>query len=126
MRSWSFVGALSVAVGVGWAAVPREAQACGGTFCDVGSSAMPVDQRGENILFVIERGMVEAHVQIQYEGDPEQFALVVPVMARPEIEAGSDALFQNLLVATVPHLHHQPGLRRLWIRSTGAAVRRRC
>ncbi len=63
---------------------------------------MPVDQSGENILFVMEDGMVEAHVQIQYQGDPDAFAWVVPVMARPEIEAGSDALFQNLLAATVP------------------------
>lgn len=91
---------MSVAVGAGL--VPEEARACGGTFCDVGPSAMPVDQRGENILFVIEDGTVEAHVQIQYEGDPAKFAWVVPVMARPEIEAGSEALFANLLTATVP------------------------
>ncbi len=89
-------------VGAGLAMAPSEARACGGTFCDVGPSAMPVDQSGENILFVIEEGTVEAHVQIQYQGDPDAFAWVVPVMARPEIEAGSDALFQNLLGATVP------------------------
>jgi hypothetical protein len=63
---------------------------------------MPVDQRGENILFVVGDGTVEAHVQIQYAGDPEQFAWIVPVMAVPEIEAGSEQLFQNMLAATVP------------------------
>ncbi len=63
---------------------------------------MPVDQSGENILFVIDETTVEAHVQIQYQGDPEAFAWVVPVMAAPEIEAGSDALFRNLLSATAP------------------------
>ena len=81
---------------------PTEADACGGTFCDAGPRAMPVDQSGENILFVMDGGTVEAHVQIQYQGDPEAFAWIVPVMAVPEIEAGSDALFQNLLSATVP------------------------
>jgi len=89
-----------VALGLGLA--PTDADACGGTFCDAGPSVMPVEQSGENILFVIEDGTVEAHVQIQYQGDPEAFAWVVPVMAVPEIEAGSDALFQNLLTATVP------------------------
>ncbi len=87
---------------LGVALTPTDADACGGTFCDAGPSVMPVDQSGENILFVIEDGTVEAHVQIQYQGDPEAFAWVVPVMAVPEIEAGSDALFQNLLTATVP------------------------
>lgn len=63
---------------------------------------MPVDQTGENILFVMQDGVVEAHVQIEYRGDPESFAWVVPVMAVPEVAAGSDQLFTNLLNATVP------------------------
>ena len=63
---------------------------------------MPVDQSGENVLFVLEDGQVEAHIQIQYTGDPEQFAWVVPVMAMPEIEVGSDLLFDAALTATVP------------------------
>jgi hypothetical protein len=78
------------------------AEACGGTFCDAGPTVMPVDQTGENILFVLDGDTVEAHVQIQYTGDPEQFAWVVPVMAEPEIETGSDPLFDALLAATVP------------------------
>lgn len=102
MRVWTVVSALSVAVGVAAAITPTEASACGGTFCDAEQSSMPVDQSGENILFVMDGRTVEAHVQIQYQGDPEQFAWVVPVMALPEIEAGSDALFQNMLDATVP------------------------
>lgn len=96
------VGALALA------AAPRTVHACGGTFCDAGPTVMPVDQSGENILFVIEDGTVEAHVQIQYEGDAEAFAWLVPVMARPEIEAGSDALFQQLQLATVPTFRTNP------------------
>ena len=83
-------------------AQPSVAEACGGTFCDAGPQVMPVDQTGENILFVVGEESVEAHVQIQYEGNPEQFAWVVPVMAVPEVEIGSDPLFNNLLAASVP------------------------
>lgn len=63
---------------------------------------MPVDQTGENILFVMGEGTVEAHVQIQYMGDPQDFAWIVPVMAEPEIEPGSDPLFNALLLGTAP------------------------
>jgi hypothetical protein len=84
-----------------WASA-HPAQACGGTFCDSGPRATPVDQKGENILFVISQGEVEAHIQIQYNGDAARFAWVLPVPAIPETEVGSEALFQNLLAATVP------------------------
>lgn len=96
------VAAASILASVCVFAPASEARACGGTFCDAGPSPMPVDQTGENILFVMRDGVVEAHVQIQYRGDPESFAWVVPVMAVPEVEAGSDQLFTNLLDATVP------------------------
>src|SRR5688500_8487170 len=77
--------------------------ACGGTFCDGGPQAMPVDQTGENILFVIDEGMVEAHIQIQYEGDAMRFAWVLPLPAAPEsLRIGSGPLFTSLLNSTVP------------------------
>lgn len=81
---------------------PSEADACGGTFCDAGPQVMPVDQTGENVLFVMGDGRVEAHVQIQYTGNPEQFAWIVPVMGLPEVSVGSDLLFQEALASTVP------------------------
>jgi hypothetical protein len=81
---------------------PRAAYACGGTFCDTGPRAMPVDQTGENILFVIDSGKVEAHIQIQYRGDAARFSWILPVPALPEIEVGSDPLFAKLLRGTVP------------------------
>ena len=35
-------------------ALPAPAQACGGTFCDGGvTGPMPVDETGENVIFVI-------------------------------------------------------------------------
>ncbi len=85
-------------------ATPQVAEACGGTFCDAGPMNTPVDQTGENILFVIDGAQVEAHIQIQYdpETDADKFAWVIPVLEVPEFEVGSDPLFQALLGSTVP------------------------
>jgi hypothetical protein len=81
---------------------PRIAEACGGTFCDNGPMPMPVDQTGENIAFVMLPGMVEAHIQIQYRGEAAQFSWILPVQALPEVEVGSQGLFDRLLATTVP------------------------
>ncbi|WAS99585.1 DUF2330 domain-containing protein [Nannocystis punicea] len=82
-----------------------QAHACGGFFCDlVNNQPTPVDQTGENILFAIDEaaGTVEAHIQIQYTGDPLKFGWVIPVSAEPDFAVGSELLFTNLLAATVP------------------------
>ncbi len=100
--SWTFTLGFA-AFTVSTVAAPRLAQACGGTFCDTGGpQAMPVDQTGENIVFVIQSGTVEAHIQIQYRGDAPRFSWVLPVPAKPEFEVGCQALFDRLLAATVP------------------------
>ena len=80
------------------------AEACGGTFCDSGPTAMPVDQSGENVIFVMEPGLVEAHIQIQYDPDTaaEKFAWVIPVQVIPEFTVGSELFFDAVLNATVP------------------------
>lgn len=86
-------------------AVSERAEACGGFFCDSpppGQPPMPVDQTGETILFAFDQGFVEAHIQIQYQGDPQKFAWLIPLQSMPEITVGSQQLFQNLLAATVP------------------------
>ena len=84
--------------------LPSSAAACGGTFCDSGPTAMPVDQTGENILFHLGENSVEAHIQVQYDPDSgaEQFAWVIPVTAIPEFEVGSQLLFDAMLQASVP------------------------
>jgi len=94
------LGGLGIAVAA--LSVSRPSAACGGTFCDSGPRAMAVDQKGENILFAMGGGKVEAHIQIQYNGDAARFAWVLPVPALPEVEVGSQGLFQNLLGGTVP------------------------
>ncbi|MCA9627300.1 MAG: DUF2330 domain-containing protein [Myxococcales bacterium] len=98
--SWGIALAIGVSAGL-----ESPAAACGGTFCDnpgPTQPAMPVDQTGENVVFVMRDGQVEAHIQIQYSGDPERFAWLVPVPVTPELEVGSQQLFVNLLNATVP------------------------
>lgn len=72
---------------------PASVLACGGLFCSTGPGAAPVDQTGERILFEIEDGRICATVDIQYTGNPEAFAWVVPVPEAPEV---SDADVQTL------------------------------
>jgi hypothetical protein len=104
-KSWTLVAA-SAALLV--ALAPTHAQACGGTFCDIGQgpTIMPVDQTGETIVFWIDESgpepFTEAHIQIQYEGEAEEFAWIIPVTAVPEVLVGSQALFDNMLQGTVP------------------------
>lgn len=63
---------------------------------------MPVDQSGENILFILDGTNVEAHIQIQYTGDPARFAWLIPVQKIPEVEVGSQLFFSSLLAGSVP------------------------
>src|SRR5688572_12240390 len=103
-RRAGVIAAATVGVALGAVAAPRPAEACGGTFCDSGPATMPVEQTGETILFVLDGAEVEVHIQIAYDPNTEasQFAWVVPVTALPEFSVGSQQLFANLLVGTVP------------------------
>ena len=91
-----------MAVTLGITAVPQSATACGGLFCDGGPQPMPVDQSGENILFVWQNDHIEAHIQIQYEGEAANFGWVIPLQSVPEFSVGSEPLFQSLLAGSVP------------------------
>jgi MYXO-CTERM domain-containing protein len=84
-------------------AAPQEAEACGGFFCDGGPQPMPVDQTGEDILFVMDEGQVEVHIRVEYEGEAENFAWVIPALSVPtDFNVGSQALFDAIKQATVP------------------------
>jgi hypothetical protein len=99
-------GAAALAFMFAFGAV-EPAQACGGFFCDSpggGQPPMPVDQTGETIVFAFDGENVEAHIQIQYAGDPERFAWLIPLQTTPEITVGSAQLFLNLLNSTVPRV----------------------
>jgi hypothetical protein len=97
---WKLLLALGASLGTP-IALPRPASACGGTFCDQGTPRS-VNQSGENILFVHFEGRLEVHVQIRYQGDPARFAWLVPLPEEPEVEIGSQPLFDALLEGTAP------------------------
>jgi MYXO-CTERM domain-containing protein len=63
---------------------------------------MPVDQTGEDILFIRDGDEIEVHVRIQYTGQAERFAWMVPLAAVPSVSVGSEALFVEVGRATIP------------------------
>ena len=78
--------------------VPSAAQACGGFFC----SQVPIDQTGENIIFVDSGSTIETHVQISFDGEADDFSWVVPVPGIPDLALGTEELFRTLLWSTRP------------------------
>jgi len=99
MRHALLVGAL-LATGLLFA--PR-AEACGGFFC----AQVPVEQAGERIVFGVSGNSVEAHIQIQYQGDADKFAWVVPLQAYPTLSVGTSQLFTYLDQVTQPRFQLQ-------------------
>ena len=64
--------------------LPTEADACGGFFC----SRSPVDQTAEHIIFTVNADhTVTAYVQIQYAGDKDNFAWIIPAPGVPKLAA---------------------------------------
>ena len=79
---------------------PNHADACGGFFCD---SAQPVNQQAERIIFHQgEDGSVTAVIQIQYQGEAEEFAWMLPVAGTPDVAVSSNAAFTRLQNASNP------------------------
>jgi MYXO-CTERM domain-containing protein len=78
----------------------QPAHACGGFFCD---NTQPVNQAAERIIFSqAEDGTVTATIQIQYAGEADAFAWVLPVAGNPEVRVSSNLAFQRLQAATNP------------------------
>ncbi|WAS99406.1 DUF2330 domain-containing protein [Nannocystis punicea] len=105
-KCWSRVASACVAIGAAWAlALPQTAEACGGVFCDGGlPNSMPVNQDGENVLFVLNQNEVEVHIQISIDPNTnaQKFAWLIPISQIPEFEVGSQPLFDALLQSSVP------------------------
>ena len=77
-----------------------DARACG-CFA-MGSTAQPVVQAGERILFAHEGDQVIAYIQIKYQGAADQFGWIVPLPTVPTLEVGTDELFTMLDNSTLP------------------------
>ena len=79
---------------------PSSAEACGGFFCDGG--ATPPVQSAERVIFTHAGGVVTAYVQIEYQGNPDDFAWVIPVPALPRLSTASPAIFDAIDQLTAP------------------------
>jgi hypothetical protein len=81
-------------------ALPSRAHACG---CFTPPDpTVNIVQAGERIVFATSGGQVEAHIQIQYSGDAQDFGWLLPLPAQPTLELGSDELFTELSARTQP------------------------
>ncbi len=81
------------------ASTPQPAQACGGFFC----SQVPIDQMGEQIIFGIgDDNEISATILINYMGEAEDFAWILPVASQPELSIGSNQAFTTLNWSTQP------------------------
>jgi hypothetical protein len=95
----ALVGAVALLALAGPGRTPA-AHACG-CFAPPNPS-VPIVQSGERILFAMKDGVVTAHIQVQYSGDPEEFAWLVPMPSLPTLELGVDEMFQALFQFTQP------------------------
>ncbi len=98
-------GSLALLGAVGVAMTPSAAEACGGTFCDGQiPGPMPVDQTGENVIFVVGGAESEVHIQISYdpETNAESFGWLIPLAEVPKFSVGSQPLFDAVRAASVP------------------------
>lgn len=93
----SLVGALALSV-----LAARPVHACGGYFPEPSPSV--IEQTGVNVLFVLDEGRVETHIQMRHDPDTdvESFAWIIPVPDVPEFAVGSEPLFTWLLGFTSP------------------------
>ncbi|WP_437595943.1 DUF2330 domain-containing protein [Sorangium sp. So ce590] len=76
---------------------PREALACGGCFAPTTETTVVNAHRMVLSLSPVQSVLWD---QIQYAGDPSEFAWVLPVKPGATIEVGSDAWFETLDAAT--------------------------
>jgi len=111
-RTWAAIAAAALAMGVGISilvAWPSEATACGGFFCN---QQQPVNQADENIVFTKnEDGSVTAVIQIRYSGPSEEFAWMLPVFGKPDVEVGSSTVFRRLTRTTNPSYNRDVEVR---------------
>jgi hypothetical protein len=85
-------------------ALPGDALACGGFFCQ----NIPIDQNAERIIFTQNKdGTISAYIQIQYTGSAPDFSWILPLpsaIGAEDIEVPDDAMaaFLELEAATSP------------------------
>ncbi len=90
---------------------PAEAEACGGCFVPPEESTVVTGHR-----MILSVGMTQSTLydQIEYSGDPEEFAWVLPIVGTVEVGTSSDLIFNQLgfdtSVEVAPPVQHCPAI----------------
>ncbi|NUP14061.1 MAG: DUF2330 domain-containing protein [Polyangiaceae bacterium] len=85
--------ACTLVAATAFAFAPRTAEACGGCFAPPDP---PTVVSGHRMVMSVSQTQTVLWDQIQYAGDPEEFAWVLPVKPGARIEAGTSAFFEVL------------------------------
>ena len=83
---------------------PQVASADGGVFPPPNSYLTQTDQKA---VIVFENNIETLILSVTFKGDPENFAWVIPVPAKPEVEKSQDELFTALYELTQPEAEIQ-------------------
>jgi MYXO-CTERM domain-containing protein len=108
LNLWEKSVGVCAALGAAWSlALPQTAEACGGMNCDGANPTMPVNQDSEDVLFILNPGEIEVHIQVSIDENTEaqKFSWMVPMAAPADqltFEVGSQPLFDALRNASVP------------------------
>jgi hypothetical protein len=78
-----------------------DAHACG-CFAPPAADNFAVNQQAEQIIFEVTGTTVSAHVRIFYQGDPEEFAWLLPMPSVPELALSNGLLFGLIEAQTAP------------------------
>ncbi len=81
---------------LGGCLVAGEADACGCFAPPVPANAedaFAVNQQAEQIIFEVQEDTISAHVRIFYQGDPAEFAWLLPMPSVPDLELSNGLLF---------------------------------
>ena len=87
---------------------PPPARACGGGMFTVETETQTTTLSGHRVAISISTDQTVLWDQIQYQGDPKDFAWVMPVKTGAKISVGSDAWLEALDAATATVISSQP------------------
>ena len=93
MRNWRGTWLLLPIATMAFIAEPREAHACGGCFVPPEENTQVT---GHRMVFSIGADQSTLYDQIEYSGNPAEFAWVLPIKGTVAVGVSSDLLFNQL------------------------------
>lgn len=103
MKRWELTGSRAIMTllsCLGLCGAPRAALACGGCFHAPSRDAETTVVTGHRMAFAVSAERTVLWDQIQYQGAPEDFSWVLPVLPGAFIETSTDAWFETLETVT--------------------------